>query len=173
MEGGGRPMIDGLPALLDGVLTAADDALDPAAGRVLVAPGAEVAWDACCEGSGQLWVRVVSVTDAGAVQPVRVLADGTRCALPGWVVTVGVGVLRCSPVVDDRGRAPSADALTENASQLLADMDALAGVIVCAGLQGWSDLLWTPLGPEGGCAGGEWTFDVRLPSCPCEEGPDG
>ena len=78
--------------------------------------------------------------------------------------------MRCTPVVDDRGRAPSADALTGSAGQVLEDMAAVAGAVVCcSGLNGAGGMLWTPLGPEGGCAGGEWTFDVVLRGCGCDE----
>ena len=162
-------MIPGLPELLDELLGCAEREVDPPAARVFLAPGLEVAWDACCD--GQLWVRVVGVADGSDRVPVVPrLADGSSCAPPAWVVTLGVGVLRCTPVVDDRGRAPSADALTGSAGQVLEDMAAVAGAVVCcSGLSGVGGMLWTPLGPEGGCAGGEWTFDVVLRGCGCDE----
>ena len=105
-------VIEGLPGLLGALLDCAEDALDPTPGRVLVAPGGEVAWDACCD--GQLWVRVVEVTDATDLLGIRVGADGS-CQTAAWRVDIGVGVLRCTPTVDDRGRAPSADDLTGRA----------------------------------------------------------
>ena len=160
-------VIDGLPGLLGALLDCAEDALDPTPGRVLVAPGGEVAWDACCD--GQLWVRVVGVTDATDLLGMRVGADGS-CQTAAWRVDIGVGVLRCTPTVDDRGRAPAADDLTGNAGQLLEDMAALAGAVACcAPVMRPLDLAWLPLGPEGGCAGGEWTFGVIRQACPCPE----
>lgn len=161
-------MIAGLSELLDVTLACAVEAVDPIPGRVLLAPGAEVAWDSCCD--GQLWVRVVSVQDASELTGVVRRADGS-CPTSVWEVGLGVGVLRCSPSVDDRGRAPSASALSENAAQIAQDMLALSrALLCCAELPRPRGLSWTPLGPEGGCAGGEWTFSVRLPACACEEG---
>lgn len=158
-------MIQGLPDLLGEVLGCVEAELDPAPGRVLIAPGGEVAWDACCD--GQLWVRVVSAADVSAELGARPGADGS-CAVVGWGVTVGVGVLRCTPSVDARGHSPAAGDVTGSAVQVLADMAAVArGLLCCAPVTRPRSLAWVPLGPEGGCAGGEWTFDVWLPVCGC------
>ncbi len=159
-------MIVGLHGLLDQVLAAVLAELDPVPGRVLIAPGAEVAWDSCCD--GQLWVRVVGVEDASSLLNARPGADGS-CSPVAWLVTLGVGVLRCSPSVDDRGRVPAAGALTENARELVADMEALVRALTCRIETPLRSLAWAPLGPEGGCAGGEWTFSVVVPACGCEE----
>lgn len=157
-------MIQGLEEALDALLGAALAELDPVPGRVLIAPGAEVAWDACCD--GQLWVRVASVEDATPL-----VANGRSaqsCGPLAWLVTFGLGVLRCSPSVDDRGRVPPAESLTDNARQLVADMQGLARALACSGGVSGRSQLWTPLGPEGGCAGGEWTVGVLMLACGCE-----
>lgn len=160
-------MISGLPDLLAAILGCVREELDPAPGRVLIAPGEQVAWDACCD--GQLWVRVVGVRDVTAELGGRSGADGS-CAVLAWGVTVGVGVLRCTPSVDDRGRAPSAGEVTGSAEQVLADMAATSrALLCCAPVSRPRSLAWAPLGPEGGCAGGEWTFEVWLGVCACPE----
>jgi hypothetical protein len=53
---------------------------------------------------------------------------------------------------------------------MTADMMAVAEAINCclapqvAKLQ---MLRWDPLGPEGGCTGGEWSFTVLVDNCRC------
>ena len=158
-------MIAGVWETLVGLAECAAGGLSEPAGRVLVAPGGEVAWDSCCD--GMVWSRLVEVRPGP--EPART-AGGEACGPVVWEVRVGVGVLRCTPVVDDRGRAPSPDALTENAERITADMrEVLRAIECCAGVARLVEPLWSPLGPEGGCAGGEWTFGVFLAGCGCDE----
>jgi hypothetical protein len=51
-------------------------------------------------------------------------------------------------------------------------MVALERALVCRvweldSVEGISILNWTPQGPEGGCAGGEWMFTLFVPACVC------
>lgn len=154
--------------MLEALATAASGALATPVGRVLVAPGLEVAWDECCD--GQLWARVVEARESDAVLAPARLADGSACGPGAWLVTFGVGVLRCTPSVDDRGRAPTADALTANALLLLEDQADVCLAIKCSGVVASPrGMAWAPLGPEGGCAGGEWTFEVLVQGCGCSQ----
>lgn len=137
--------------------------LDPVPERVIVyQPGEEVAWDECCD--GQLWGRVVSV-DPGPIQP---KANGLPCGIPWWSVTLGLGILRCVAVVNDKGTPPSAAKITEDGAQMLADLATLQEVVACTGKTA-TVVSWTPLGPQGGCAGGEWVFTVRIMACGCPD----
>ncbi len=147
----------GHPVLLDAVLEAAYASLDPKPGRSIVAPGSNVAHDDCCD--GQVHVRLVS-----AVPNYAGTRNSTGCPV-SFDLTLGIGVVRCAAVVDDRGRAPTSAQVTGDGHQMLQDMADLAGT-----LQDWKpeEALsaqlgsWNPTGPQGGCTGGEWTYVVRV-----------
>ncbi|HEY5841538.1 MAG TPA: hypothetical protein VIU87_08730 [Mycobacterium sp.] len=142
-------------------VTAAQVALDPSPSRVITfQPGEEVAWDECCE--GQLWCRIIRV-GAGSY---RGKADGTVCDIPYWTLTLGLGVIRCVGVLDDNGTAPTAARISADGLQANQDIAALSEVITCIGLT-TGILGWIPLGPQGGCAGGEWQFETRVAVCAC------
>jgi len=141
----------------------AKDALEPEPGRiVIVAPGSTVAWDNCCE--GQLWSRVVEV------QPFlgRPSAAALPCGVLYWNVIVAVGVIRCAHSLNDDGSAPPATLVSQDGQQMLDDLAALQEVILChprtKAIQ-----RWTPLGPQGGCHGGEWQFVISVDTCGCPE----
>lgn len=137
-------------------------ALSPTPGRSQVVPGMEVAWDDCC---GQLSVRVLTVTPRYG----KVNASGAFCAVYDWTVQLGVGIVRCVSTVDDRGNAPTAAKLTAEAAQMVADMAAIQNALLCTDLGAVTDAVvqvqlgeWTPSGPNGGCAGGEWAVTLRM-----------
>lgn len=136
------------------LLVVAEDALDPPPSTAVVVPGTAIAWDV--DGTGLLWVRTVAITPNS-------VAD---CCTDYLVVTLGLGVLRCVEVMDDRGCPMPPNTLSGYANQLLADMTALRRVLsrVFCGKSHEPSLRamnWSPLGPEGGVVGGEWTFDLR------------
>lgn len=134
------------------LLTTSWDALDRKPGRSIVQPGATVAWDDCCD--GQLWVRVISATP--------VYQGNSNCAV-GMDVTYAVGIVRCVTALDDRGRAPKDTKVTKDGMRTIEDMctlhTALDGLTLGHRMQIGT---WTPLGPNGGCAGGEWAVNIRL-----------
>lgn len=136
-------------------------ALSPVPDRVIyIAPGNEVAWDDCCV--GQLSGRIVSINPHVGTQP----RSASPCGVLYWDVLLAVGILRCVDVVDDQGVAPPAPVLTADGQQMLWDAQALQQVILCH-----KDVkainVWVPQGPQGGCAGGEWTFLVTVGACGC------
>lgn len=147
---------NGIPVGLVELVGAVHDRLTVKPGRTIVAPGASVAWDDCC--AGQLWARVIT-----AVPGYSGRANAVACPTH-FDLTLGVGIVRCVAVVDDRGRAPSAAQITADGNAGLRDMREIADV-----LQDYRhrDALtarlgtWTPAGPDGGCAGGEWTYQMR------------
>mgnify|MGYP000901333097 CR=1 FL=1 len=135
--------------------------LSPSVGRAALYPGGEVAWDDCCD--GQLWVRLAAILpNPGAGQP---------CGVMTWTATFGIGVVRCISVLDDEGRAPAPAALTTDTLRMTGDTAALIKAIQCQAIPRAESLTvvrWEPLGPEGGCAGGEWLVSVKFMNCGCE-----
>jgi hypothetical protein len=141
----------------------------PEHARAALYPGSEVAWDDCCD--GQVWVRLVSLVPTGSpVQPTGLLP----CGVVLWLATVGVGAVRCAHVVNDQGDAPSVAELTADTLGVTADAAALSQAIQCCmtavpGVERLSPLRWDPLGPSGGCVGGEWLVSMQLPNCACPD----
>lgn len=147
---------EGVPVGMTELVGAVYDHLTKKPGRSIVAPGASVAWDDCCD--GQLWARVVSIS------PVfQGTTNGVKCPV-AYDFTLGVGVIRCVSTVNERGKPPSAKQITADGNAGLRDMRELADI-----LQSYRPVdalttrlgIWTPLGPDGGCAGGEWTMTMR------------
>jgi hypothetical protein len=124
----------------------------------------QVAWDECCD--GQLWGRVVTITPHQTTQQGRGAVSMPPCGVDYLIATVAIGLIRCAASISDSGKSPSAGRLTADGYQQLDDMTAIERVILCdprtLNVQSWN-----PLGPEGGCVGGEWTFTIALGACSC------
>lgn len=137
-------------------------ALDPTPGRTIyAAPGMSVAHDDCCD--GQVWARLVSIGPLPNADPAK--RPGMHpCAMPHFLATIELGVIRCAAVMGNNGKAPSPRQITQDGQQGIADMATLLGVLRCT-----PDLrslgAWTPVGPEGGCHGGYWTVTKLLTNC--------
>jgi hypothetical protein len=142
-------------------------------------PGATAPWDACgtVDGGaeGQAWVAVQRVypTDRFPAQ----VAEAHRCVPSGYGAEVVVGILRCAATVDDSGRAPTGDRVTVDAVKVSRDRQIILETIVCCLFGddpdpgGFRLGAWEPLGPNGGCVGGQWRLDVALPACRCPDLP--
>ena len=162
--------VDTLTPLLHTFLTCAENSLTEPVGRSFVAPGLEVAFDDCCD--GQLWVRVVSIVPSpspGASYGSRSVQGGA-CGVLLWEVQLAVGTVRCAATVDDQGNAPPAQNLTLDAELMLQDRADLEEAIRCCMSEQATRLQiirWDPLGPQGGCVGGEWQFTTILELCAC------
>lgn len=162
------------------VLTCASDALTdegrPVA-REILTPGELPAWDECCDGF--LYVRLITMyPTAGQSAPFP--QQDTRpgnCKPIMMASQLGIGVLRCAAVVDDNGKAPTAATLTTEARGMTKDASIILSAIKCCiapmvdadGSLVQQVVLgsWLPLGPEGGCTGGEWTLTVAHGTCGC------
>lgn len=140
---------------------------------VFIAPGGPPAWDNCCEDGGQLFVRLVqSYPTAGpGAAPFPGQDTRPKCHPVMMAARLAVGVLRCSQAfANEEGAAPS-DA-TKTAEGLRTSMDAsilLEAILCClAPTQlSWVVDSWNPLGPNGGCVGGEWQLIVGVDTCQC------
>jgi hypothetical protein len=88
-------------------------------------------------------------------------------ALPSTCTTaigfdLEVGALRCVPVHEDGSGLEPAETL-DMALTTTADMAALHHAIACCFDPPILLLTeWAPLGPQGGCVGGAWTFQVGM-----------
>jgi hypothetical protein len=152
------------------LLSCATAALDPAPARAFVAPGQMVAFDDCCD--GQVWTRLVALEPQQASKLGATVGQGPCGQL--WAVTVGVGVLRCAAGMTDQGTPPTAAAMTADAVQMAADLNALADAIYCclaeqlpAVSRQFRLSRWDPIGPDGGCVGGEWITQMVLQNIGC------
>jgi len=145
-----------LVTLARDVLAVVQSELTVQPGRVVLAPGVNVAWDDCCD--GQLAVRVVNT--------VPQFQRNARQGCPvGFLVTLGVSLVRCVATLDDQGQPPAPWEMDHDGSVMMRDMGQIATALQCFQPEhALSSYLgeWVPLGPEGGCAGGEWTFTVLL-----------
>jgi hypothetical protein len=145
--------------------------------EVQVLPGQIVSFDYCGEGgcdldgcgNGQAWVRLVNVQAV-----VRQSETGTSTGVAftscrgEYIFQLEMGVTRCIPGVDASGNPPTTEELLEATRFQLADMDTMRRAITCcfATDRQWGENRgvqmesYTPVGPEGGCVGGYWTFYI-------------
>lgn len=127
--------------------------------------GGNVAWDDCCDcgtGNGQLWVRLI------AWQPdpdFPVPNPSSGCEQP-TLISIGIGSLRCVPVMDDNGNAPSAEDEADSAARINLDAQLIHDAVMCC-LQERTWVGWESLGYEGGCGGGEHIYLVPWFPCRC------
>jgi len=124
-------------------------------------PGTEVSWDYCgeCSGGscGMGYVRMVN-SYRSSIFP---NADVSLNCIAPIVVELVVGSLRCIPVSDEQGALPDEGSMWESSLGILADMTALFDAIACCGMD-HAIGNYTPLGAQGGCAGGEWQVWLSL-----------
>lgn len=168
-------MADRTP-LMQSILSAAASDLTrenrPAARVELVA--GQVAWDECCD--GLLYLRIVSVYPSGGNSSNFPQMDFTQsgiaatCAIHMLAYQMALGVIRCSASVDSQGNAPTPAQVSADGAVQHADLSTLLSTLMCTvpSLQGVQTLKidrYTPSGPAGGCAGGEWGFYLALDPC--------
>jgi hypothetical protein len=136
--------------------------------------------DSCCScggGSGQASVQVTSIAPLSIGKFPNLGVSGTldNCSSFEWAAELTMVVYRCVSVADGEG-FPSADELTADATRILNDAQAMRRAMLCCA---WRDDelgdarpivpgRWTPLSPQGGCAGGQMPVTVLLGSecCP-------
>jgi hypothetical protein len=148
----------------DGIRLAALAALDPTISRSCVVPG-EVAWDDCqC---GQLVISEVDRYPSSAF-PIDGVEHDDACGEPWHVVQFLLSLTRCVPTVDDNGNAPSCEALSDAAHQLMKDKSDVRFAVYCylngkfdAGdVEAFSLGHQLTTGPQGLCAGHDLTIFV-------------
>jgi hypothetical protein len=159
---------DWLGPLLSSMLECAETHLTVPVGRSTIMPGASVVWDDCCE--GQLWVQLKGIT----ATVLSTTASGEPC-VQFYQHQIGIGVIRCAYVVDDSGVIPTPAEMASDAFKTFRDRaDLIEAVVCCITDMEQVDSLrissWTPLGPRGGCVGGELALSFNQVLCtPCPE----
>lgn len=127
---------------------------------VEVVPGQQVALDYCdrCD-SGMAWGRVADITavldEAGG---------GSACAT-AWNVSIEVGMVRGAPIMHADGEPPTPEEQAEAADRQRIETDLIFQALTCTDLTAdvrVQPLIYTPIGPDGGCVGGAWVarFEV-------------
>ncbi len=131
-----------------------------------------VSWDYCCatdDGVGQAFIRVVRIV---AAEPFPQQTLVPRSCPPTMAALVEVGVLRCAPTLTSQANAPAPAEVTATAAQVIADMSVVYSVLK-GHVPDWALFpttldTWSPIGPEGGCAGGAWQAWIDVAICPPE-----
>lgn len=147
------------------LLTVADNNLRRDTGIQFLAPGEQVAWDDCCDDGGvggQLWVRCLNVFPTG---PFPQQDNDQKCGVRFTTAVLAVGVVRCAHTLDDQGNSPTAEEMNGDTLGIMDDMEDLFTAITQD--YHWKHTVgrWSPLGPDGGCAGGEWVIQVMVQPC--------
>ncbi|CAM5301445.1 hypothetical protein BOQ63_012410 [Streptomyces viridifaciens] len=154
--------------------------------RACVVPG-PLAWDGCNDPcgdatGGQLTVHVARISATSQFPSEdRALQGSRNCAPPTAAVELVVTLLRCAPVMDERGCPPACEELADAARTVNVDMATIHSALLCclpeaAGGRRGPQFYLGPgrlLEPEGGCMGVEQRVTVALPTCGCptEEKP--
>lgn len=161
-----------LGPIISAMLECARVSLTNPVNRVLVMPGSTVVDDDCCEGGGQLFIRVVSIVGAsGLAQP-----DSQPCT-PLYKIRCAIGTRRCAHTVSDAGVPPSAAEMTADAFSVLQDRADIMEAFSCCIAPMFPDRYdigalriedWLPSPVLGGCIGCEITFTFSQVLCnPC------
>lgn len=164
--------------VLDQLLECAEDLLDPPTCRQFINPGGVAPFDSCERtGSGdsivdgQVWVGHIS-SQAGWPTPLGLPMD---CAT-AWTETYQLGVVRCAQgKLQGNGQPPNPTDVTADAEQQELDRLALQTAFMCCLGIDLTDLIvvdWSPVEPQGGCVGGQWTIQIRDGGCPCYGWPE-
>jgi hypothetical protein len=115
------------------------------------------------QGQGDAWVRLVRLDPDG-----QLFGVGPRGCPTGWQAAIELGTYRCVEVPGDREILPQS-VVDYTAAGLLGDMHALIRTVACcSALDDYSSGVefYSPVGPEGGCAGGVLQIRVALPGGP-------
>ncbi|MGW1352838.1 hypothetical protein ACWCQE_26750 [Streptomyces sp. NPDC002409] len=156
--------------------------------RACVVPGPP-AWDGCNDpcsadgAGGQLTVHVAGTHPTAAFPSRdRVVVGGRNCVPPAaTAVELVITLLRCAPMMDERGCPPSCDDLADAARTVHVDAATIYNALLCClpttGTRRRGPVFTLGeqrvLEPAGGCMGVEQRVTVAVPNCGCptEESP--
>lgn len=164
-------VIDVASRIVTGCATALDDAGLPA-NRAFVTSG-EVAWDDCS--CGQLALSISGTYRTESIRNAQQQRSGSGCHSSLVVVDMRLSIIRCVPIPDINGIAPTPAALTAAAVDSENDKFIVGTTLSClldTMLNGTPRLIQDyeigdqlSIGPLGGCGGSEIGFRVSWVNC--------
>jgi hypothetical protein len=151
--------------LLAHMLARIEEAGGAAPGRALVSDGDSIPADDCCDGFAWTRVAQIGATD-GTGAPYNYAAN-IGAPVPAHYTVIEIGVLRCTPTVQENGSAPDVEEITAAALEQSADRQAMRLAVECdlpadileLNADAQIPSVWTPI-MAGGCAGGFMTTNV-------------
>lgn len=132
---------------------------------VYLVPGDSIVWDSAC---GQLTCRLDTLVPHSTNKTARL----TACSIDYWVATLEITYLQCVSALDDSGKAPSGEKITEDGLAIAKSMrlmlEALTALKNDEGDSVWSGPpSWQPNGPNGGMGGITWKIPFQIDATPC------
>lgn len=141
-----------------------------------------VTMDTCtscgCDGpNGQASVQVTDVYPSAKFPRKGIDTWDEPCRSATWVAELTMTVYRCVSVIGDDGQPPACADLDRDARRIQSDRAAMMRAFACCDWNTTGDYTarvvpgtWTPVPPQGGCAGGFMTVlvDVGYFCCPTE-----
>lgn len=137
-----------------------------------------VAMDNCscsCDGAsqGQASVQVTDVYPSSKFPRKGLDTWDVPCRSGVWVAELTMTVYRCVAVLQEDGQPPTCPQLDADFRKIQSDRAAMMRAFACCDWRGTADEVarivpgsWTPVAPQGGCAGGFMTVLVDLgPFC--------
>lgn len=130
----------------------------------------EASHDNCCE--GQLTVAYTRQFPSSQFPEEDFFT--TTCGPPYTVLEYDIEHIICSPTINGLGRFPAAQAITENAKEVLIAARAIWAAVACclqANLRDFNSVMRAQeaITPEGGCVGSRLTVWIGLTTgCGCE-----
>lgn len=164
--------------LLDCLCDALATSLGGPVCRCCLRPGGHlVPMDSCyCEcaaageSNGQASVQVTDVYATSKFPRKGIDVFNNACAV-SWVAELTMTVYRCVHTVDEKGIPPTCPQLDSDARKIASDRFAMMQAFACCDWALEQSILpgsWSPVPPQGGCAGGFMTVlvDVGAFCCP-------
>ena len=142
-----------------------------------------VAMDSCacqCTGaaSGQASVQITNLYPSSKFPRNSIDEWDDACNTVTWVAELTMTVYRCVSVLAENGTPPTCAQLEADARKIASDRDAMMRALICCDWRrpqpGWDERRiipgsWTPVAPQGGCAGGFMTVLVDVGPFCCPE----
>jgi len=146
-------------------------------------PGAVAPMDFCCQcevdgrtAEGQAWVTVARIYPTTGSFPTQQRGPVTACSMQMWAADLTMGVYRCAAGPDARGNPPGCNQVSGDLAKVLSDAAAMrSAALCCFASDEVSDVAvgeWMPVGPTGGCVGGQMTVTVGFVECCPPATPD-
>lgn len=127
----------------------------------------------CPVSLGHAFARVVRVFPTGiSGAPFPQAASVSLNCAHQLGALIELGIYRCVASLDANGNPPDSITRTDESARQIRDMSAIYATIQRNARPNWSKFpivlqQWTPVGTQGGCAGGFWTLFIDVALCEC------